>query len=104
MSERGGREAQEYAAKLKAQIDAHTEEIHNLEAIAQRVRGFREAAEPKDAIDVLVLLESLQIDFPVEYYRYKLQQLVPSMLQPALLQTFAHWEPLQVGKGRESDA
>ncbi|OAO17528.1 tuftelin-interacting protein [Blastocystis sp. ATCC 50177/Nand II] len=89
------REQQEYAAKLKAQIDAHTEEIHNLEAIAQRVRGFREAAEPKDAIDVLVLLESLQIDFPVEYYRYKLQQLVPSLLQPALLQTFAHWEPLQ---------
>ena len=44
------------------------------------MRGFREAAEPKDAIDVLVLLESLQIDFPVEYYRYKLQQLVPSLL------------------------
>lgn len=86
----------EYAAKLKAQIDAHTEEIHNLEAIAQRVRGFTAQIEPKDAIDVLVLLESLQVDFPVEYYRYKLQQLVPSLLQPALLQSFAHWEPLQV--------
>ena len=41
-------------------------------------------------------MEDLQIEFPVEYYRYKVYQLLPWLLQPAIDQEFANWNPLEV--------
>lgn len=79
-------------------METNSEEIHNLETLLQQIQQFitQSRTEPKDPIDVLVLLESLQIDYPVEYYRYKLFQLIPSLMKPALLQQFSNWDPLQV--------
>ena len=52
--------------------------------------------------DVLLLMEDLQSDYRIEYYRYKLFQLFPSFIQPLLVKDFEGWNPLQVGLSLES--
>lgn len=77
---------------MKSEIESQTTEIQNIETILRSIQAF----SPKSPLDVLVFMEDLQINYPVEYYRYKLFQLLPSMLQPILQSTFAEWNPLTV--------
>lgn len=80
---------------MKSELDSYASDIQNVEAILRIIKEF--SAEKKNPLDVLVLMESLQIDYPVEYYRYKLFQLLPSFLQPAIQTDFLDWNPLTVG-------
>lgn len=80
---------------MKSELDSYASDIQNVEAILRIIKEF--SAEKKNPLDVLVLMESMQIDYPVEYYRYKLFQLLPSFLQPAIQNDFLDWNPLTVG-------
>lgn len=80
---------------MKRELDSYASDIQNVESILRIIKQF--SAETKNPLDVLVLMESLQMDYPVEYYRYKLFQLLPSFLQPAIQTDFHEWNPLTVG-------
>lgn len=79
-------------------METDSQAINSLSDLLQRLQRFFEEMTilPPQPLDVLNFFEDLQIDFPVEYYRYKVYQLLPWLLQPAIEQTFAEWSPLEV--------
>ena len=84
---------------MKEQTEQLSQEIHNLETIMQDIQSFLQEATliPKQPLEVLLLMEKFQINDPTEYYRYKIYQILPSLLQPAIQYAFSGWNPLSVG-------
>lgn len=83
---------------MKDQTEQLSQEIHNLESLTKDVQTFlrEDALLPKAPLEVLLLMEKFQISYPTEYYRYKVYQILPSLLQPAIQHAFATWDPLSV--------
>ena len=86
---------------MKEQTEQLSQEIRNLESLTQDIQTFiqEDAVVRKAPLEVLLLLEKFQINYPTEYYRYKVYQLLPSLLQPAIQHAFATWNPLAVRTG-----
>ena len=82
---------------MKSELDLQTAEIQNLESILRIIQTFttESSLQAKKPLEVLLLMEDLQMDFPVEYYRYKLFQLLPSLLQPAIQSSFCLMHVIQ---------
>lgn len=91
-------ERKELNDKLKEQNSIISTEIRDLESLMQDIQHFLEedSVLRKEPFDVLQLMENLQFKYPAEYYRYKIFQLLPSLLKPAIMTSFAHWDPLSV--------
>lgn len=81
---------------MKGEVEQQAEEIRNIETLLRTIQDFSSDLNSKTPLDVLLFMEDFQMDFPVEYYRYKLFQLFPSLIQPVIQTHFAEWNPLTV--------
>lgn len=80
-------------------MESDSAAMFSLSELIQRIQRFTEEAKllPPQPLDVLSFFEDLQIDYSIEYYRYKLFQLLPWTLQPSIEHAFKDWNPLEVG-------
>ena len=85
--------------ELKSKMESDSAAMFSLSELVQRIQRFTEEAKllPPQPLDVLSFFEDLQIDYSIEYYRYKLFQLLPWTLQPSIEHAFKDWNPLEVG-------
>ena len=84
---------------MKTKMESDSAAMFSLSELIQRIQRFTEESKllPPQPLDVLSFFEDLQIDYSIEYYRYKLFQLLPWTLQPSIEHTFKDWNPLEVG-------
>lgn len=89
---------QQLLEQLKTKMETDSANMMSLTDLVQRIQRFLEESKllPPHPVDVLSFFEELQIDFPVEYYRYKVFQLLPWTLQPSIEREFLDWNPLEV--------
>ena len=89
---------QQLLDQLKVKMETDSANMMSLTELVQRIQRFLEESKllPPHPLDVLSFFEEMQIDFPVEYYRYKVFQLLPWTLQPSIEQEFKDWNPLEV--------
>lgn len=80
-------------------MESDSAAMFSLSELIQRIQRFVEESKllPPQPLDVLSFFEDLQIDYSIEYYRYKLFQLLPWTLQPSIEHAFKDWNPLEVG-------
>ena len=91
-------EKQVLVSKMKSELEQQTSSIRNLETLLRTIDDFSKELSSKTPLDVLLLMEDFQMEYPVEYYRYKLFQLFPSLFQPAVQTHFIDWNPLTEAK------